>query len=205
MNLPAYVPTPEKGLELLSPMTPHLQPALDNALFKAKIYVEAEDLKYDGTTFLTFVRAHAKSYLVKQQVAGIKFKDWALSGIEFEANGAIFRCWKGSERELPPPGDSKGRRKFLNQQYELGFDTGGLPKIRDFVVLYTLGALNKLTLWLVCPKEYNEEQGVVEAWWWVEIPDPALNLSGDTKIGQPPSSDLDMEPKQLPKTASESE
>ncbi|HEX4001717.1 MAG TPA: hypothetical protein VHX36_03660 [Candidatus Acidoferrales bacterium] len=63
MDLPPFVPTPEEGLELLSPLLPYLQPALDNALFKTMTYVEAEGLKCDGTTFLTFVRAHAKNYL----------------------------------------------------------------------------------------------------------------------------------------------
>lgn len=204
MDLPPYVPTPEEGLELLSPLAPHLQPALDNALFKSSAYTEAEDLKCDGTTFLTFVRAHAKRYLVKLQLADIKFKDWALSGIEFEIKGANFRCWKGTEKELPPPGESKGRRKFLNQQSEFDFDFNGQSKIKNFVVLYTLGVLNKLTLWLVCPKKFDEQLGVVEAWWWVEIVDPALTMNGNTDIGQPPSSDLDIQPKKLPKTGNES-
>jgi hypothetical protein len=73
MDLPDYVPTPEEGLELLAPLIPHLQPGLDNAFFKSSAYVEAEELSCDATTFLTFVRAHAKCYLVKQNVPGVTF------------------------------------------------------------------------------------------------------------------------------------
>jgi hypothetical protein len=204
MDLPAFVPTPEEGLEQLSPVTPHLQPALDNALFKSTTYVEAEELNCDASTFLTLVRAHAKSYLVKRKLDGIRFKDWSLSGIEFEVNGAFFRCWKGAEKELPPPGESKGRRKFLNQQYPLPFDYGGTAKIRNFVVLYTVEAFNKLTLWLVCPKKYDDEERIAEAWWWIQIPDPASTMSGKTSIGGPPSDDLPLAASKVPKAESQS-
>lgn len=200
MDLPAYVPTPEEGLEQLSPLTPHLQPALDNALFKTVSYVEAEELRCDASTFLTFVRAHVKSYLVKQNLQGIRFKDWSLSGIEFEIDGAYFRCWKRSENELPKPGTSTGRKSFLNQQYPLPYGDNGAPKIRNFIVLYVIGPLNKVTLWLVCPKQYDEEEHIPEAYWWVRIDEPVSSFGGSI-IGQTPSGDLPISPKAVPKNS----
>ena len=205
MDLPSYVPTPEEGLEILAPLTPHLQPALDNAFFKATAYVEAEELKCDVTTFLTIVRAHAKNYLVKQEVPSVVFRDWSLSGIEFEINGAIFRCWKGTENELPSPGSSVGRLKFLNQQYPLPLDLAGMPRLRNFVVLYTVGIKNKITLWLVCPKQYDEEERIADAWWWIKIEEPAATISVESLVGQPPSGDLDIKPAILPRTGNQRE
>jgi hypothetical protein len=202
MDLPAYVPTPQEGLDQLSPLLPYLQPALDNGLFKTVSYVEAEELNCDVSTFLTLVRAHVKSYLVKQKIDGIRFKDWSLSGIEFEINGAYFRCWKGSENELPQPGASTGRKSFLNQQYPLPYENSGAPKIRNFVVLYVLGPLNKVTLWLVCPKQYLEEERIPEAWWWVRIDEPASSMSG-SQIGESPAGDLPIRPVAVPKTSDE--
>lgn len=194
MDLPTFVPTPEEGLEQLSPLTPHLQPALDNAFFKASAYVESEGLNCDATTFLTIVRAHAKSHLIKQDIAGVRFKEWSLSGIEFDIDGAIFRCWKGTENELPLPGASSGRLRFLNQQYPLPFQFSGSSKLRNFVVLYTVDAGKKITLWLVCPKKYDEEEGGADAWWWVQIPEPASTLIPNTPVGQPPEDDLEIRP-----------
>ncbi len=205
MDLPKHVPTPEEGLELLGPVTSHLQPAFDNAFFKATAYVEAEELSCDTTTLLTIVRAHAKNYLVRQNTSGVAFRDWSLSGIEFERNGAIFRCWKGTEQELPAPGSSVGRLKFLNQQYPLPFDSLTMPKLRNFVVLYTVGFKNKITLWLVCPKKYDEEERIADAWWWVKIEEPAATMRPNTSVGQPPSSDLDIQPAAHPKTGNQSE
>ncbi len=205
MDLPSYVPTPEEGLEQLSPLLPHLQPALDNALFKTVTYVEAEELNCDNSTFLTFVRAHAKRYLVKQNLGNIRFKDWSLSGIEFEIDGAYFRCWKGVGNELPLPGASTGRKSFLNQQYPLPYESAGFPKIRNFVVLYTIGPLNRITLWLVCPKQYCEEERIAEAWWWARIDEPASSMGGDSEIGQPPTDDLPISPAALPKVGTQGE
>jgi hypothetical protein len=190
MDLPEFVPTPEEGLALLSPVTPHLQPAMDNALFETISYVESKSLDCDGSTFLTFVRAHAKNYLVKQKIAGVQFKDWSLSGIEWRIGEAIFRSWKGVGHELPPPGLSVGRMRFLNQQYPLPFDSSGATKLRNFVVLYDIGSSNKITLWLVCPKQYDANERIAEAWWWIQIQEPAAGMSGKTPIGTP-SSDLD--------------
>jgi hypothetical protein len=206
MDLPSYVPSPEEGLELLAPLVPHLQPALDNAFFKATAYIEAEELSCDTTTFLTFVRAHAKTYLVKQQVNGVKFTDWALSGIEFQLNGAIFRCWKGTEKELPLPGTSEGRKKFLNQQYSLPFASATSEKLNNFVILYSVGPMNKIVLWLACPKQYHEEERIADVWWWVKIEEPATTLSVPTSIGKPPSGDLDeIRPVAIPKTGDQSD
>ncbi len=197
MDLPPFVPTPEEGLDLLSPVSPHLQPAYDNALFETTAYVESKELSCDGSTFLTFVRAHAKSYLVKKNIGGVQFKDWSLSGIEWRIGESIFRSWKGDDYELPPPGDSKGRMKFLNQQYPLPLDFSGATKLHNFVVLYSIGPSNKITLWLVCPKKYNAEDRISEAWWWVQIPHPALGISGAAPTGNPP--DVPIEAVKLPK------
>ncbi len=200
MDLPVDVPTPEEGLQKISLLRPHLQPAVDHAFFKSTVYVEAEELNCGGSTFLTLVRAHMKRYLVRQNLEGIRFKDWSLSGIEFEISDARFRCWKGSENELPNPGSSPGRKSFLNQQYLLPYDGNGAPKIWNFVVLYVVGPQNKITLWLVCPKRYDEEERVPEAWWWARIDEPASSLSGST-IGQTPSGDLPIDPVAMPKTS----
>lgn len=186
MDLPSFVPTPEEGLQLVSPVAPYLQPAMDNALFETTTFIESKSLSCDGSTFLTFVRAFAKDYLVKQNIAGVLFKDWSLSGIEWRIGDAIFRSWKGEGYELPPPGLSKGRMKFLNQQYPLPLDFSGAAKLRNFVVLYDIGPQNKITLWLVCPKKYNAEERISEAWWWIQIQDPASGMSGNTPIGTPP-------------------
>jgi hypothetical protein len=199
MDLPPFVPTPEDGLDLLSPVAPHLQPAMDNALFKTTTYVESENLECDGSTFLTFVRAHAKNYLVKQKMAGVEFKDWSLSGIEWRIGDAIFRSWKGVGHELPPPGLSVGRMRFLNQQYPLALDYSGVKKLRNFVVLYDIGPSNKITLWLVCPKKYDAEERIAEAWWWIQIPEPAAGMSGQTAIGTPPN-DLEGIQAKIPQT-----
>jgi hypothetical protein len=197
MLLPPFVPTPEEALELVSPVTPHLQPAFDNALFEATTYVESKSLNCDTCTFLTLVRAHAKSYLLKQNIVGVEFKDWSLSGIEWTIGEAIFRSWKGEGFELPPPGLSRGRVRFLNQQYPLPFEFTGTAKLHNFVVLYEIGPLNKVTLWLVCPKKYDAEDKISEAWWWVQIQDPALGMSGPTPAGNPP--DIPISAVELPK------
>ena len=186
MDLPPFVPTPEEGLELLAPVSPYLQPAYDNALFETNAYVESKELSCDTSTFFTFVRAHAKSYLVRKNIPGVEFKDWSLSGIEWHIGESIFRSWKGHDYELPPPGDSKGRMKFLNQQYPLPMDYTAAKQLRNFVVIYSIGALNKVTLWLVCPKKYNAEDRVSEAWWWVQILDPALGIASTASGEKPP-------------------
>jgi hypothetical protein len=165
MDLPPFVPSPEEGLDLLSPVTPHLQPAYDNALFETNAYVESKELLCDGSTFLTIVRAHAKSYLVKRNIPGVQFKDWSLSGIEWKIDESIFRSWKGHDYELPPPGLSKGRMRFLNQQYPLPLEYTETTKLRNFVVVYSIGLSNKVTLWLVCPKKYDADERISEAWW----------------------------------------
>jgi hypothetical protein len=120
-------------------------------------------------------------------------------------NGAIFRCWKGIENELPVPGGSTGRLKFLNQQYPLPFDSATMPKLRNFVVLYTVGVKNKIALWLVCPKKYHEDERIADAWWWVKIEEPASTMSTKTSVGQPPQTDLDIRPAANPKIANQSE
>jgi hypothetical protein len=192
MDLPAFVPTPEEGLEILAPVSPHLQPAYDNALFETRTYVEAKELNCDMPTFLTFVRAHAKSYLVKRELPNVTFKDWSLSGIEWMIGDSIFRSWKGDDYELPPPGASKGKMKFLNQQYPLPFESTGTAKLRNFVVIYSIGPSNKITLWLVCPKKYNADDRISEAWWWVQIQDPALGITGPPANENPP--DIPIQP-----------
>jgi hypothetical protein len=180
MDLPSFVPTPEEGLQLLHPVSLHLQSAYDNAVFEARAYDEAKKLNCDRSTFLTIVRAHAKSFLVRQNFAGIQFKDWSLSGIEWNAGDTTFRSWKGDD-SLPFPGDSKGKMRFLNQQYELDFDYSRLAKLRNFVVLYSLGASDKIVLRLVCPKKYDAEEKVSEVWWSTEIPDPITILANKPK------------------------
>ncbi len=193
MDLPPYVPTPEEGLEQQAQVTPHLQPALDNALFETTTYFESKNLQCDVSTFLTLLRAHIKDYLVKQKIPGVKFKDWSLSGIEWQIGDVICRSWKGVGHELPPPGLSAGRIKFLNQQYPLPLEFSEATKLRNFVVLYDIGPSNKITLWLVCPKRYDADDRIAEAWWWIQIPEPAAGMSGTigpTAVGTP-ARDLD--------------
>jgi hypothetical protein len=196
MDLPSFVPTPEEGLDLLSPVGQHLQSAYDNAVFEARAYDDAKGLNCDRSTFLTIVRAHAKSYLVRQKFSGVEFKDWSLSGIEWRVGDATFRSWKGDEA-LPFPGDSKGKMRFLNQQYDLPFDQSGLAKLRNFVVLYSLDASDKITLRLVCPKKYDAEEKVSEVWWGAEIPDPISSLANAAKIQ--PRNDLSIAAIKVPK------
>jgi hypothetical protein len=87
--------------------------------------------------------------------------------------------------------------KFLNQQYPLPFDFTGTAKLRNFVVIYSIGPMNKITLWLVCPKRYAAEDRIAEAWWWAKIQDPALEIPGPPTGDNPP--ELPIEAAKLPK------
>ena len=81
--------------------------------------------------------------------------------------------------------------RFLNQQYPLPLEYTETTKLRNFVVVYSIGLSNKVTLWLVCPKKYNADERISEAWWWIQIPDPALGVSGPTTPSNPPDIDIE--------------
>jgi hypothetical protein len=205
MKLPEFVPTPEEGLKLLERLLPHLQPAYDNSVFEANNYIETKKLKSDVNTLLTLVRLHVKNDLVKLGLEGIKFENLPLSGISFVENGGCFKSWKAASYELPRPGTG-GRKHFLNQSsLLLPFPYDKVEKINNFVILWNLKQKNKVTLWLVCPKRYDEEERIVEAWWHIQIEDPASTMSGKTSIGNPPANDLEIGVAQKPKVAGKKE
>jgi len=195
MNLPDYVPSPVEAVEMLSRVHPQLQPAFENAYFEATNYIETKKLSCDINTLCMLVRLHVKNHLVKLGIEGVEFDNYSLQGISFKESGAHWRVWKAEDHELPAPGSSGKRKAYYNQQYVLQFD--GEPKIErinKFAILWNLGPGSKITLWLVCPKYYDDETKKSDCWWYVAIPDSTLNIPADTEIGKP-SSDLPMEGK----------
>lgn len=197
MNLPAFVPTPEEGFQKLSHLIEHLQPAFEDAVFQAKNYMETKQLKYDVNSLYMMIRLHVKNYLTKLGIPETEFKfdDLSLEGISFRnvIEDARFRIWKAEDHELPPPGDSKTREAYYNQQYILNLDGDSKrEKLNRFAVLWNLGPQNKLTLWLVCPKVWDDETKKADSWWSKQIPEPTLGIEVKTDIGTP-SGDLPME------------
>ena len=194
MTLPKYVPTPEEAVQKLSRVSPHLQPAFEDAIFQAVNYMETKKLEYDVNSLYMMIRLHVKNYLLKLGIEGVKFDNYSLEGLSLEEADAHWRIWKAESHELPPPGNSGARQDYYNQQYSLPFDGQEVGKLNKFAILWNLGPKNKVTLWLVCPKFYDDETKKSDSWWFRQIPEPTLGISVGTEIGTPPS-DLQMEAK----------
>jgi hypothetical protein len=178
------------ALSLLAPIHPQIHKALDNGAFKAKAYFDSEETKVERCLQSMLVRYHAKLQLQKD-FPEVVFDNFSLCGISLLCKDLTWkgrnvncrlRVWKSFNNELPPPGDSEGRRVFYTQpQIEMFPD--GSPNDDEqvnelkFAILWNLTNTGILSpLWLVAPKSCNRKTGQIKVWWDIQIPDPALSV-----------------------------
>lgn len=183
-------PSAEDALSLLAPIHPQIHKALDNGAFKARAYFEAEDTKVERCLQSMLVRYHAKLQLQKD-FPEVVFDNFSLCGISLLCKDLTWRgrkvncrlrVWKSFSNELPPAGESDGRRVFYTQP-QLEMFPDGSPNEAEhtneirFAILWNLSSTGiLLPLWLVAPKSCNRQTGQIKVWWDIRIPDPALSV-----------------------------
>ena|ERR1700761_823467 len=139
---------------------------------------------------------------------GTHFRTLANSGLEIMSVGDRLRCWKAtSDQEIPPTGDSSGRKQFCNQLTEPLFPPAscGIINPGRLIVLWDLDENFGLDhLYLACPKNLKSIWKPVTAYWILRVPHPAdwieptqdFRESGDFDFGldKASSDDSDDEP-----------
>jgi hypothetical protein len=176
-----------EALEMLASIHPQIHAALDHGAFKSRAYFESEGTKLERSLQSMLVRYHAKIQL-QNNFPDVIFDQLSLCGISLLCKNLVWkgrivpcrlRLWKSLSNELPPPGDSDGKRVFYTQPQMVLFD--GSPNEADdvqetkFAILWNLNGQGLLQpLWLVCPRSFNRRTGEITVWWDIQIPDPAL-------------------------------
>ncbi len=183
---------------MLSDVHPEIHKGLEHGAFEARAYFEEKDAPVERSLQSMLVRYHAKLHL-QEKFPQVVFDNLSLCGISLLCRNlewrsgnisARLRLWKTTDKELPPPGDSKQKKIYYTQpQPELPFPNEATTVENKselhFAVLWNLNSKGVLQpMWLVCPKGFNPKTGEIKVWWDVEIPDPALATTGAKHIGR---------------------
>jgi len=203
---PSRIPTPEKALEIISPLSPEIYRAFEHGGQKAREYFERESVEYDGSAYATIVRLHAKDYLKNHpEFAKVVFDALSMCGISFLFRNWKFRLWKSADRRAPklPRPDSAQKQLYYVQPAQLELFAHKKKKKAGahvhFVILWNLdGKGNLETLWLVCPKDFNPQTGEIKVHWIVEITNPIAGIQQATPPSPAPA--LPLEPRKTPAT-----
>jgi hypothetical protein len=181
-------PSAHEALSMLASIHPQIHTALDHGAFKSRAYFESEGTRLERSLQSMLVRYHAKMQL-QEKFPEVVFDQFSLCGISLLCKNLSWkgrpvncrlRLWKSFSNELPPPGDSNGKRVFYTQP-QLEMFPDGSPNESEqvseikFAILWNLNSKGLLQpLWLVCPKNCNRKTGEIKVWWDIPIPDPAL-------------------------------
>jgi len=193
------IPTPQKALEILSPITPEIYRALEYGGSKTREYFDKERVEYVGSAYAMLVRVHAKHYLKQRpEFATLVFDKYSMCGISFLFNNWKCRLWKSADHrapKLPHPGHSTRKQLFYVQPEQLGFPwkkkKRSAPNLH-LVILWNLDKKGNLeTLWLVCPKYFNQETGEIKIHWCAEIPNPIFGVQAPPSAGPAPALPLE--------------
>lgn len=176
------IASPEEALKMLSPILPELYAGFENGLFEARDYFNAKHIALDRSALSMLVRLHVKDRLAKAGLKEVTLENPSLCGLHFVYKDIQIRVWKSEDHNLPDPGPSEQRQAFY--QYSLGFPDG--QPYRKFAILWNLDDLGGLTLWLVCPKNFDAETRVSELHWYAPIIDPTKKIKAQLVAGTAP-------------------
>jgi len=169
--------------------------------------------EYDPLLHAYFVRDHvAETLRVQEASLGFKLTRGPMAGLEVECAGYVSKVWKKHpEALLQAPGESQLRQEFLRQPVQVMI---GFPRIETWVrrltkVVHVWSADGGVVrLWLVCPKNFDENDlwRPGESHWEIPIDHPAETLEPvvdfagdddeDLPINLDAASDLDPDDRQ---------
>ena len=174
MKLPK-VPSPEEAMEKLAPIFTELYAGFESGIFKARDYFEVEHIATDLSVASMLVRLHVKDRLLKAGLKDVTLENHSLCGLDFLYKDTHVRIWKSDDHTLPDPGQSQARQSFY--QYNLEFSDR--EPYNKFIILWNLNHVGGLTLWLVCPKDFDAETRASEVHWFVPVPDPTKAIKAE--------------------------
>jgi hypothetical protein len=199
------IPSLEQALQDFNPTIDRLLVAFGRAVTEAREYIELKD-EPDRSYFSHRVRYVAKTELKRGgvQAEDCELEDTANSGICLVLQNYRARVLKSAEGgEIPDPGGSDRRKRFLNQESEQmslfpDADVTGEPNSSErepahIVFLWEADSKNVFEgLWFICPSG-NQEPHFRH---WIA----AAGLSGSMPVPKtpPPQEDLGFKRKDLP-------
>jgi hypothetical protein len=193
MKLPPLIPSLEQALEDIRPIIGRLIAAFDHATGEAR--ATAEEREYDGSYFSHQVRFEAKMEL---KGSGIEAEDCELedtpnTGICIAHPGYSIRVLRSQDGEIPDPGDSDRRKRFLEQQSEqLNLfqedQTPGHSPEREpthLVMLWETVGRFFSGFWLICPDGVGRQH--FKHW----LPRPEFGIGNAPNPPLPPPDTLE--------------
>jgi hypothetical protein len=198
MTMQTPIPNPDEELASIAPVVPVLYEGFEAATESACQYFENKDRSVDPSLFPHIVRYEVGEYLKDRTgvVVDLTQEELANNGLSIVVNDRHIRIWKGEDDRIPPPGGSKARIQFLNQQLALFDIQGELRAVdRNLVILWSVDNQHRLeALCLVCPKWAASNGLVVQNHWARTLEHPAQTPLAVV----PPTPDQSQEPKDLP-------
>ena len=210
MLLPPIIPTFADAREDLKSIIDRLFPAFQDGINEARDYASKKN-HFDGSFFSHQVRFLAKLNLKNDGIEAedCELEDTANSGLCLLSAKYRVRVLKSADGEIPDPGDSDRRKRYLNQQPEQQMElfeykpvvTAGMEREPAHVVfLWEIDSEKFFTgVWVACPNgigKYHFRE-------WLKLPEaPAV---AQPEQEEPPS-DLDgigKKIKKLPKTGTQ--
>jgi len=199
------IPRPETALKAVGPIVPEVYRAFEHGTMKSKEYFQNENLERDGHLEAMLVRLHARGHLKKHtDLSKVDFDQLAMCGISFRFKRWQFRLWKSADPrspKIPKPGNSAKKQQYFVQPLQLDLFVHkrqiAAPKLH-LIILWNLDIRGNLEkLWLVCPENFNPENGAISVHWVAELPNP---IDGSPSLGIPVIvPELPIKPKEIKK------
>lgn len=173
------IPNPETVLAELSEFLRIAVEGLDAGTTHARQYYEARNRPVEGPLASMLTRSVAKEYITERcRLTVEEFEQKEVGNLGLRA--AVLKydvwIWKSPDNNIPYPGDSDLKRRFLSQR-QLAF---GLPEffIRAFNLVLLWNADHKYRLadaYLALPKSAPDRPfGPTDVYWCERVPHPAL-------------------------------
>ena len=192
------IPTSQVALEIVAPISPHVYRGFEHGISKTKLHFKTEGIEHDPWAFAMLVKLHAREYLRKcSEFASVVIDRMSLCGISLHYQDCQLRLWRSADHQnprLPSPGRSKAKKLYYVQP-KLFPEMNEAPSESRFVILWDVDRDGNLeTLWLVCPKNFNQKNGEITVHWAVELPNPILGIRSSPETV--PAPELPYKPKQ---------
>jgi hypothetical protein len=166
------------------PALPLLFEAFESAAEQACQFFEARATPVNRPLFPALVRYHARELLEQrgQTVDELDSEDIGNNGLCLIHRARRIRVWKAEDDELPPPGTSRLKSLFLNQQLGLFLPEDNTPSSiqLNLALLWNVDSNFRLkALHLACPRSAFHMWSPAEAWWTVRLTHPGSAASAD--------------------------
>ena len=145
----------------------------------AKEFFESRHESIEPTLAAALTRYFAGRHLRDrgQVVEEFATRDLANIGLELRYGQYIVRIWKTADGDVPPPGRSRAKQRFLSphEQFEMEFPDFPDPECINIAVLWRVNGSYQLSdMYVARPKAMTSPYGAVECYWCEPVLHPAL-------------------------------